>query len=77
MRAHKVDIALLQETHQGGNYTSQRARYQWFWSGGDERMTIHAGVAIVIRNESNNYVEDVLSLDNRSMAIRLRGDVPI
>eukprot|EP00969_Alexandrium_andersonii_P227785 10060172-Alexandrium_andersonii.AAC.1 len=60
MKREKLDVALLQETHKGGETQRITEGYTWYYSGGQDERTVVDGVAIVVRNELRNYIEVVV-----------------
>lgn len=57
--------------------TGNTEKLSWHFSGGSDGGTIHHGVAIVIRNELRGYISDIETHSERSMAVTLKGIVPI
>ena len=77
MEASKTEIMVLQETHVGDNRKDINEKYTWFYGGVGEERTIREGVAVVIKNEMRNYVQDVVMVSERIIILKLRGTVPI
>ena len=75
MEKRGVDILALQETHIPTSHKEKRSKHTWYFSGGEEQDNkgIHAGVAIVIRNELRNYIVQVAPVSDRIMYITLKG----
>ena len=66
---------MLQGTHTGGTGRWIRNGNTWYFSGGEEERTIHTGVAVVIRNELRNYINDVEPISDRMIKLKLKGVV--
>ena len=74
MAHRQIDILCIQETHMDTSKEC-RERYTWYFSGDGSCKTIAHGVGIVIRNELRNYVTDVVTVDERNIAITMHGKV--
>ena len=70
-----IDILAIQETHIPTTHKEKRSKHTWYFSGEEKQgdKGIHAGVAIVVKNELRNYVTHVTPINDRIMHITLRG----
>ena len=76
MEKEKVDILGIQETHVGKNNRSKREKYTWYMNGNEEDRE-YAGMAYVIRNQMNKYIQDIIPHRNRMLQVRLKGTTTI
>ena len=74
-----VKVMAVQETHIPTSHQEVRKHYTWYFSGAstDPQKAIHTGVAIVVANDFRNYVKDVEPINDRIMAVTLRGPIPV
>ena len=77
MAKSKTDISVIQESHVGENKQEIGEKYTWVFGGVGEKKSIHEGVAVVFRNEMRNYVQKVIHINERIIAVKMRGVVPI
>ena len=79
MKQDGISIALIQETHVNTNGKEQNKQYTWFFSGDTTKNTdhTHAGVAIIIKNDLLNYIQDIQPINDRLMYITLEHIMPV
>ena len=65
---NKIEICGVTETHEPNQRQIQTQQYTWYFSGNKTPIE-HHGVAVVIRDELRNYVQDVIPLGSRLMKI--------
>ena len=74
---NKIDLIMLQETWINQCAVERREKYTIFFSSADDNDSnkTEAGVAIMIMNKHLGKIVDVDPIDDRLMAITLRGTV--
>ena len=75
MNQNATDIMCLQETHTAMNSKEKRKDYTWYLNGAEDTNREYAGMAFVVKNEINKYVDSVIPHSNRLAEIRIRGSV--
>lgn len=77
MIENEIDIGILTETHINTNNKETRKKITYYFSGGGTKEQHYAGVAIIIKNELNNYIEDIQPINERLMIITIKSTIPI
>ena len=77
MKQNNIDIGLITETHINTNNKETRKEHTYYFSGGDTKDHHYAGVAIIVKNELQNYIEDIQPINERLMRITLSLAIPV
>ena len=74
---NEIDIGIWTETHINTNNKEATKQFTYYFSGGDTKEHHHAGVAIIIANKLNNFIDDIQQISERLMTITLKCSIPI
>jgi len=79
-KEEKIDIILASETKINKNQKEIREKYTWFFSGENrikEDGKFVTGVGILIKSTLNNYIKEVIPVNDRIITITLNYTLPI
>lgn len=77
MKKNNIDMLAKQETHLGQNSRERRGTHTWYFSGEKHHSALNQeytiGTGCVINNKFIKYIDDIIPISDKLIAIRING----